>query len=39
VRGVDEKGTFKDKTYKPSYLPDCPPDKEVPYIDIIKVQE
>jgi hypothetical protein len=39
VRGVEEKGTFKDKTYKSSYLPDCPPDKEVPYVDIIKVQE
>ncbi len=39
VRSVNEKaGVFKDKTYKPGFLPDCPPDKEVPYVDIIKTE-
>ncbi len=38
VRAIKEQGVFKDKTYKPGFLPDCPPDKEVPYVDIIKIE-
>lgn len=40
VRAVNEtRGAFKDKTYKSGVIPDCPPDNEVPYVDIIKVNE
>ena len=38
VRGVKEMNVFKDKTYKSSYLPDCPPDNEVPYVDIVEIK-
>jgi hypothetical protein len=37
TRNVKENQTFKDKTYKQGTTLSCPPDNEVPYIDIVFV--
>ncbi len=36
TRSIKETHTFKDKTYKSGTSMSCPPDNEVPYIDIVK---